>query len=226
MISDECLIRMDKICCAYDDVVALSFFSAEIRKGETAVIMGPNGCGKSTLLKIMNGLIFPEQGEYLFGGTRIDRRSMADTAFARAFHQKLGYLFQNVDSQLFHNNVEDEIAFGPLQMGLDESEAAKRTDDMIRMLDIEKLRRRAPYHLSTGEKKKVALASILAVNPEVIVLDEPISGLDMISQIWITDFLKQMKKAGRTIVIATHNEQFAEELEDRRITMTNPIQQD
>jgi cobalt/nickel transport system ATP-binding protein len=168
---------------------------------------------------MMNGLIFPEKGEYLFEGKPINKKTMSDSVFAKSFHQKVGYLFQNADSQLFHNCVEDEIAFGLIQMGKEESVVRQRVDDMISMIGIEKLRYRAPYHLSSGEKKKVALASILVVNPKVIVFDEPISGLDKTAQEWMVTFLEQMKQAGKTIVIATHNEELADKLGDRELNM-------
>ena len=213
------MIEMKDICFAYGDVVALSHVSFEVKQGETMILKGPNGSGKSTLLKMMNGLIFPEQGEYHFDGDLIDKKAMSDSVFAKSFHQKIGYLFQNADAQLFHNSVEDEIAFGLIQMQKEETEVMQRVNDMIAMIGIEKLRYRAPYHLSSGEKKKVALASILAVNPKVIVFDEPISGLDKTAQVWMVDFLEQMKHAGKTIVIATHNEDLATRLGDRELNM-------
>ena len=213
------MIEMKDICFAYGDVIALSHVSLEVKQGETVILKGPNGSGKSTLLKMMNGLVFPEQGEYLFEGEPVNKKTMSDSAFAKRFHQKIGYLFQNADSQLFHNCVEDEIAFGLIQMGKDETEVRKRVDDIISLIGIEKLRYRAPYHLSSGEKKKVALASVLVVNPKVIVFDEPISGLDKKAQEWMVAFLEQMKQVGKTIVIATHNEELADKLGDRELNM-------
>ncbi len=211
------MIQMQDICFSYEDAVVLSHFQMEIQEGETVILKGPNGCGKSTVLKLMNGLIFPERGTYLFEGKAVTKKTMEDAAFSRDFHRKIGYLFQNADSQLFHNSVEDEIAFALVQMGKEENEIHERVEDMLTLLDIEKLRRRAPYHLSSGEKKKVALASILVANPRVIILDEPISGLDRSTQEWMLDFFAQMKQAGKTIVIATHNEELAKRLGDREI---------
>ena len=211
------MIQMQDICFSYEDAVVLSHFQMEIREGETVILKGPNGCGKSTVLKLMNGLIFPERGTYLFEGKAVTKKTMEDAAFSRDFHRKIGYLFQNADSQLFHNSVEDEIAFALVQMEKEENEIHGRVEDMLTLLDIEKLRRRAPYHLSSGEKKKVALASILVANPRVIILDEPISGLDRSTQEWMLDFFAQMKQAGKTIVIATHNEELAKRLGDREI---------
>lgn len=211
------MIQMQDVCFAYEDAVVLSHFQMEIREGETVILKGPNGCGKSTVLKLMNGLIFPERGTYLFEGKAVTKKTMEDAVFARDFHRKIGYLFQNADSQLFHNSVEDEIAFALVQMGKEADEINERVEDMLTLLDIAKLRRRAPYHLSSGEKKKVALASILVANPRVIILDEPISGLDRSTQEWMLDFFAQMKQAGKTIVIATHNEELAKRLGDREI---------
>ena len=211
------MIQMQDICFSYEDAVVLSHFQMEIREGETVILKGPHGCGKSTVLKLMNGLIFPERGTYLFEGKAVTKKTMEDAAFSRDFHRKIGYLFQNADSQLFHNSVEDEIAFALVQMEKEENEIHGRVEDMLTLLDIEKLRRRAPYHLSSGEKKKVALASILVANPRVIILDEPISGLDRSTQEWMLDFFAQMKQAGKTIVIATHNEELAKRLGDREI---------
>ncbi|MCI5492541.1 MAG: energy-coupling factor ABC transporter ATP-binding protein [Lachnospiraceae bacterium] len=211
------MIQMQDICFSYEDAVVLSHFHMEIKEGETVILKGPNGCGKSTVLKLMNGLIFPELGTYLFDGQAVTKKTMEDAAFSRDFHRKIGYLFQNADSQLFHNSVEDEIAFALVQMGKEEAEIDKRVEDMLTLLDIAKLRQRAPYHLSSGEKKKVALASILVANPRVIILDEPISGLDRSAQEWMLDFFAQMKQAGKTIVIATHNEELARRLGDREI---------
>ncbi len=211
------MIQMQDVCFSYEDAVVLSHFQMEIREGETVILKGPNGCGKSTVLKLMNGLIFPERGTYLFEGKAVTKKTMEDAVFARDFHRKIGYLFQNADSQLFHNSVEDEIAFALVQMEKEENEIHGRVEDMLTLLDIEKLRRRAPYHLSSGEKKKVALASILVANPRVIILDEPISGLDRSTQEWMLDFFAQMKQAGKTIVIATHNEELAKRLGDREI---------
>ena len=106
-----------------------------------------------------------------------------------------------------------------MQMGFDEQEIQKRVDDMLEFLNIEKLRDRAPYHLSCGEKKKVAIASVLAVNPEVLILDEPFNFLDKASRIWLTEFLKSMKAAGKTIIIVTHSDELVQELDARVIRM-------
>ena len=202
------MIKLDDICFAYDDVPVLKHFSTEIADGEFVVIKGDNGCGKSTLLNIINALEFAEIGTYTFDGTVIDKKAVRNEQFAKAFHQKIGYVFQNTDAQLFCSSVYDEIAFAPRQMQLDEAEIAKRVDDMLKLTGTEQLKERAPFHLSMGEKKKVAVASVLAMNPQTLILDEPMNFLDKKSREWLVDFLDKMHSVGKTIIIVSHTDDF------------------
>lgn len=202
------MIKLDDICFAYDSTPVLKHFSTEIADGEFVVIKGDNGCGKSTLLNIINALKFAEIGTYTFDGTVIDKKAVKNEQFAKAFHQKIGYVFQNTDAQLFCSSVYDEIAFAPRQMQLDETEIAKRVDDMLKLTGTEHLKERAPFHLSMGEKKKVAVASVLAMNPQVLILDEPMNFLDKKSRQWLVEFLNQMHSVGKTIIIVSHTDDF------------------
>ena len=202
------MIKLDDICFAYDSTPVLKHFSTEVANGEFVVIKGDNGCGKSTLLNIINALEFAEIGTYTFDGTVIDKKAMKNEQFAKAFHQKIGYVFQNTDAQLFCSSVYDEIAFAPCQMQLDEAEVAKRVDDMLKLTGTEHLKERAPFHLSMGEKKKVAVASVLAMNPQVLILDEPMNFLDKKSREWLVKFLNQMHSVGKTIIIVSHTDNF------------------
>lgn len=212
-------IILKDICFAYDTEPVLSHFNLEINKGETVVLKGPNGCGKSTILKILNGLLFFDCGEYHFFNKEISEKSLKDSSFSKSFHQKIGYVFQNTDVQLFCSNVYDEVAFGARQMGLDEKEVEKRVDDMMKLLEIKKLSDRAPYHLSFGEKKRVAIASVLITNPDVLIFDEPLNGLDEKMQQWVVDFIIQMKKVDKTILVVTHNNELTEKIADRVVSM-------
>ena len=210
------MIKLDDICFAYDSTPVLKHFSTEIADGEFVVIKGDNGCGKSTLLNIINALEFAEIGTYTFDGAVIDKKAMKNEQFAKAFHQKIGYVFQNTDAQLFCSSVYDEIAFAPRQMQLDEAEVAKRVDDMLKLTGTEHLKERAPFHLSMGEKKKVAVASVLAMNPQVLILDEPMNFLDKKSRLWLVEFLNQMHSVGKTIIIVSHTDDF-DKMADRII---------
>ncbi|WP_455484894.1 energy-coupling factor ABC transporter ATP-binding protein [Eubacterium sp.] len=212
------MIKLDDICFAYDSTPVLKHFSTEVADGEFVVIKGDNGCGKSTLLNIINALEFAEIGTYNFDGTVIDKKAMKNEQFAKAFHQKIGYVFQNTDAQLFCSSVYDEIAFAPRQMQLDEAEVAKRVDDMLKLTGTEHLKERAPFHLSMGEKKKVAVASVLAMNPQVLILDEPMNFLDKKSREWLVEFLNQMHSVGKTIIIVSHTDDF-DKMADRIIEL-------
>jgi cobalt/nickel transport system ATP-binding protein len=126
-------------------------------------------------------------------------------------------IFQNSEAQLFCPTVLDEIKFGPLQLDIPEKDIHQRVNDVIEMLNIENLRDRAPYTLSGGEKKKVAIASILSINPDVLLLDEPTNGLDPRTQRWLVELLLEVKKSGKTIIIATHDLGIVEEVSDRAV---------
>lgn len=208
------LIEFDDYCYAYEDVPTLSHIDLSIDAGESVVLMGDNGSGKSTLLKAMSGLVLAQQGSYRFDGQEVDASSMRDASFSKHLHQRVGFIFQDSDAQLFCASVEDEIAFGPRQMQLAEEEVARRVDDVCQLLGIEKLRGRAPYNLSGGEQKKVALACILSMNPDVYCFDEPLNGLDQRTRSWLVGFLGQLKAAGKTLVIATHDQSLADEVAD------------
>jgi ABC-type cobalt transport system, ATPase component len=213
------LFSLDNVCFAYEGHIALRYITLDVARGETIVLQGSNGCGKSTLLKLLNGLVYAEEGTYRFDGDVINEKSLKDNIFSKKFHQRVGFIFQNSDVQLFCSNVEEEISFGPRQMGLSEEEVKQRTDDVIELLGIGDLRERAPYHLSGGEKRKVAIACILSMNPEALVLDEPLAGLDRKTQEWLVGFLLQLKEAGKTLIVSTHNDELAHTLADRLVVI-------
>ena len=215
------MIELKNVCYAYGKEIALRYINLNIQKGESVIIQGPNGCGKSTLIKLLNGIIFPMEGSYTYQGHEITEKTLKDTRFAKWFHQQMGYVFQNADTQLFCGSVEEEIAFGPTQMGLSENEIRQRTEDCLKLFGIEKLRERPPYHLSGGEKRKVSLACILSMNPEVLILDETLAGVDENTQKMLIDFLKKFHVSGKTLIIITHNNQLAKELGTRFIRMND-----
>lgn len=208
------LIEFDDFCFAYGEAPILRHVDLTICQGDCVVLMGDNGSGKSTLLRAMSGLIHPQQGTYRFDGQVVDEASMKDARFAKCLHQRVGFIFQDSDAQLFCASVEDEVAFGPAQMGLPAADVRRRVDDALALLGIEGLRARAPYNLSGGEKKKVALASVLTMNPDAYCIDEPMAALDRRTQVWLLGFLKELKSAGKTLVIATHDQSLADELAD------------
>ena len=195
--------------------VALKGINLQIKAGERLAIIGTNGCGKSTLLHLLDGLLFPTAGEVWAFGRRLTEEEFQDASFTAFFRQRVGFLFQNPDIQLFCPTVLDEIAFGPLQLGGSQEDALEKSWEMMKMLGLEKIAHRAPHQLSGGEKKRVALASVLAVNPDVLLLDEPTGGLDPRTQVWLVELLKDLHALGKTIVTATHDLSVLEDIADR-----------
>jgi cobalt/nickel transport system ATP-binding protein len=203
-----------------EGVDALAGITLDIRRGEQVAVVGPNGSGKSTLLKVLDGLVFPSAGSIRTFGRELTEDALQEPEFRREFRSRVGFVFQDADVQLFSANVYDELAFGPLQLGLAEAEVRERVEEIGRGLRLEKLLDRAPYTLSGGEKKRVAIASVLTMRPDVLLLDEPTNALDPRSQVWLLEVLTQMKRAGRTVVIATHDLSAAEEACDRMIVLS------
>lgn len=201
------IINLSHISYNYEETSALNDISLKIYAGELIFFTGPNGCGKSTLFKLLNGLIFPTKGEYYFDNKKIDKNTLQDNISAKSFHKRIGYIFQNPDVQLFNATVYDEIAFGPRQMNLDEEIIHQRVNELLIYLNIQHLQDRPPYHLSGGEQKKVALAAILALNPDVLMIDEPLNGLDNKTRQWFKDFIIDFIKANKTILISTHEQE-------------------
>jgi cobalt/nickel transport system ATP-binding protein len=171
------------------------------------------------LLQILDGLLFPTAGEARAFGQKLSEEKFREASFTAFFRKRVGLLFQSPDVQLFCPTVLDEIAFGPLQLDLPREEVIHKCQEMIRMLNLEKLSHRSPHQLSGGEKKKVALASVLALNPGVLLLDEPTSGLDPRTQVWLIEVLDELHALGKTIITATHDLSILEEIADRAYVM-------
>jgi cobalt/nickel transport system ATP-binding protein len=189
--------------------------SLGIHKGEKFAVIGSNGSGKSTILQILAGLLFPSQGKVFFYDYELSEKSLKERDFLRYFRERVGFVFQDSDIQLFCPTVMDELLFSPLQLGLEKSEAMERTNEIMQMLKIENLKDRPSYMLSGGEKKRVALGSVLTMNPEVLLLDEPTSGLDPKTQVFVLELILALNEAGKTIVIATHDLSLVDELQSK-----------
>lgn len=177
-------------------------------------LLGANGSGKSTLLRLLDGLLFADSGAIRFCGEPLSEDRFADDQFAYRFRRRVGFVFQNADVQLFCPTVFDEVAFGPLQLRLPGNEIRQRVNDTLDRFEISHLSDRAPHHLSGGEKKKVALASVLVLKPEVILLDEPTAGLDPRSQTHLIETLMDWTDETKTIITATHDLHMLEDMAD------------
>jgi cobalt/nickel transport system ATP-binding protein len=194
---------------------ALDRVTLTVRAGESLAVLGANGSGKSTVLKLMDGLYFPTGGTLRAFGKALTEQTLAEETFNFDFRRRVGLLFQDSDVQLFSPTVFDEVAFAPLQTEWTREEVIRRVESSLRALRIESLRDRPPHRLSGGEKRRVALASMLSLDPAIWLLDEPSAGLDPRSQSWLEDFMIDQVRAGKTIVTATHDLALAEAVADR-----------
>jgi cobalt/nickel transport system ATP-binding protein len=212
----EEIIRTENIGYNYiQKHCALDSISMAINKGEIFSVIGSNGSGKSTLLHILSGLLFPQEGKFWYKNDLITESSLKNSSFNSYFRESIGYVFQNSDNQLFCPTVFDELIFGPLQMGKDMQLAFQRAESVMDMLNITCLKDRPTYMLSGGEKKKVAIGSILTMNPDVLLMDEPMSGLDPKTRSFVIELIIQLNEAGKTIIITTHHLELVNHLQSK-----------
>ncbi|MDE3195771.1 MAG: ABC transporter ATP-binding protein [Acidobacteriota bacterium] len=198
----------------YEAHTALDGVTLRVAQGTRVALLGPNGSGKSTLLRLLDGLHFPAEGEIRFHGEALTPERFEDDRFAFDFRRRVGLVFQNPDVQLFNPTVFDEVAFAPLQLRWPKDEIRARVHEILDRLEILHLRDRAPHQLSGGEKKRVALASVFILDPEVLLLDEPTAALDPRSQSQIIDFLIGWGEGSKTIITATHDLGLVEDIAD------------
>lgn len=182
------------------DYQALKGVSLKIERGQMVALLGKNGAGKSTLFLNLNGIYEPDEGKVFIDGEELkyDKKSLLK------FRQKVGIVFQNPDDQIFAPTVEEDVAFGPLNLGLPMEEVQDRVEEALERVGMSGFEKKAPHHLSGGQKKRVAIAGILAMKPEIMVLDEPTAGLDPQGVTDLSILLNELNEEGITIVISTH----------------------
>ncbi len=224
------LYELQNVGYRYEDgTPALSDISFTL--GQSAALLGANGSGKSTLLRLLSGLYFASEGSVRFDGAELSEKALQDPDFRQRFRQSVGFVFQNAEAQLFNATVFDEVAFGPRRLGLDEATLQARVRDTLEFLGIAHLSDRAPFRLSGGEKRRVAIASVLSMNPQVLLFDEPFLGLDPRGQTWLVRTLRELQAAGKTTLIATHTLDLVPRIaetavvlgEDHRLLAVGPI---
>ena len=208
------MIEVEDIQFTYPNrVEALKGVSLVIKDGEFVAIMGQNGAGKTTLVKHFNGLLKPSKGIVRVNGVETTKTSVA------ALSRNAGFVFQNPDHQLFSETVEEEIAFALKNFGFEAGVIEKRINWALNLLGLEQYRKTSPFLLSGGERKRVALASVLAWNPETLILDEPTIGQDYQQKEKLRQFIAQMQAQGKTVVIVTHDVEFVAECNPRVLLM-------
>lgn len=219
-MEDNILYEIKDISYSYlDRFIALNQINLKIKKGERLALLGANGCGKSTLLLALAGLIFPRRGAIRFCGDALREERLGDASFQRSFRGRVGIVFQNSDVQLFNSNVEDEISFGLLQLELSKDQIDRRLKEYISLMDIAHLKERHPQNLSMGEKKRVAIASVLAMEPEVLLLDEPTAGLDPKTTRHLIEAVSAFGAKGCTIITATQDIHIVPEIAERVVVL-------
>jgi cobalt/nickel transport system ATP-binding protein len=189
--------------------------SFHIRKGEKIALVGPNGAGKSTLLLMFNGMIRPDSGTLLVG----DEPIRYDKASLRMLRKRVGFVLQNPDRQIIAPTVYQDVAFGPVNLGYSESEVKETVERSLQYVGLEAFERRPPHHLSGGEKKRVAIAGVLAMDPDILVFDEPTTNLDPSGSEEIMDLLDELNQEGKTVIISTHDIELAYQWADRAILL-------
>lgn len=219
---EDYMIKMENVTYEYKSLIddsiqqAVKNINIEIKKGEFLVILGHNGSGKSTLAKLMNGLITPTYGDvYVMGMNTKDEENIWN------IREKAGMVFQNPDNQIVATIVEEDVAFGPENLGIPPEEIRRRVDKALEIVEMTEYKKHAPHLLSGGQKQRVAIAGILAMKPDCIILDEPTAMLDPIGRIEVMNTIKKLnKEENKTIVLITHYMEEAVEA-DRIIVLEN-----
>jgi cobalt/nickel transport system ATP-binding protein len=210
------LIETTDLTYTYQDgTKALQNINLSIKKNDRIAILGPNGAGKSTLLKIISGLLFPFEGSVTILGNALKKKNVKN------IYGKLGLLFQDPDDQIFMPNVWDDVAFGPINIDLDEKEIKKRVRYALNHTELTGFEKRVPHHLSFGEKKRVAIAGIIAMKPQILLLDEPTANLDSKTR---EEFMGVINTLKTTVIIATHDVNSAIRMADKAFVInTNQL---
>ncbi len=210
------MIILKNIYYKYDTNVVLNDINLSIKEKERIVILGVNGCGKTTLLKILNALVFPQKGSYNYYDVLITEKKIKERDFSRRFRREVVLLFQNPDVMLFNPTVYDEMAFSLRQLQLKENEVKEKVLYWANLFELMPFLDFPPFKLSGGQKQKLCLACLLAIEPKFLLLDEPTANLDPKTSGWLIDLLYDLQIA---TVVTTHNISLAPELGERLIVM-------
>lgn len=214
----DTILELKNISFAYsDERLALDSVNVKINKGERIAILGNNGAGKSTFFLICNGILEPETGELFHRGNLVTRKKQ-DLYNLR---KSVGIVFQDAENQIIASTVESEVSFGPMNLGLPKDEVINRVDEALDRMDLTEFKKRAPQYLSGGEKQRVSIADILAMHPDIILLDEPTASLDAKNVALLEKTLDELSNSGITLLISCHDIEFAYRFANRAIVFSN-----
>lgn len=209
------LLEIKNLSFAYEDKQVLKDIHVTVESGEKIAVMGSNGAGKSTFFLNLNGVLQSDQGEIFLDGNKIGKKDFGK------LHEKVGFVFQDADSQIIASNVKAEISFGPMNLGLPRDEVLRRVKSAITYMNLEDFTDRAPHYLSGGEKKRVSIADILAMESEILIFDEPMAALDPVNAENVEQVLSRLHDDGKTLLIATHDVDFAYRFADRVLVFSD-----
>lgn len=209
------LLQVKDLCFSYDEKPVLKHINITVRKGEKIAVMGSNGAGKSTFFLNLNGVLQPDSGDILLEGKKLKKKDFKE------LHRRVGFVFQDADSQIIASNVKAEISFGPMNLGLSKEEVKNRVAAAIEYMELSQFEDRAPQYLSGGEKKRVSIADILAMETDVLIFDEPMAALDPVNAQNVESILKRLYEDGKTLLIATHDVDFAYRYADRILVFSD-----
>ena len=203
-MEQKVILQVRDLQYAYsDEKMALKGVNLDIRQGERIAVMGSNGAGKSTFFLNINGVLQSEHGEIFYRGQKMTKKTMND------LRKNVGIVFQDADSQIIASTVQAEVSFGPMNLKLSRDEVSNRVDEALAYMNLTDFCNRPPHYLSGGEKKRVSIADIIAMHPEIIVFDEPTAALDPVNADMLEEVLEKMAQEGKTIMISTHDVDFA-----------------
>ncbi|MCI8672117.1 MAG: ABC transporter ATP-binding protein [Lachnospiraceae bacterium] len=201
---NEPILQVNDLHYSYDDTqAALKGISVSIYPGERIAVIGSNGAGKSTFFLNINGVLSPEQGEIFYHGTKITKKSLPQ------LRKNIGIVFQDADNQIIASSVKAEVSFGPMNLKLPREEVVRRVNMAMEYMNITEYGDRPPHYLSGGEKKRVAIADIIAMEPDVIIFDEPTAALDPLNAAMLEEVLEKLSAEQKTLLISTHDVDFA-----------------
>lgn len=215
-IEQQPILQVKDIHFQYnDEKETLKGISLDIHEGEKIAVLGSNGAGKSTFFLNINGVLKSSSGQIIYRGKTIDKKSLNE------LRKNVGIVFQDADNQIIASTVEAEVSFGPMNLKLPREEVINRVDKALRYMNIFDFKKRAPHYLSGGEKKRVSIADIIAMESEIIIFDEPTAALDPLNAAMLEEVLGKMSEEGRTMLISTHDVDFAYRWADRAVVFSN-----
>jgi len=209
---EEILLQAEDLCYSYGQgKEVLRDINITVRKGEKIVVLGSNGAGKSTCFLNLNGVYRPDSGRILYRGKEIGKKDLNE------LRKNVGIVFQDADNQIIASTVFAEVSFGPMNLKLPREEVKKRVEDALEYMNLGSMRDRPPHYLSGGEKKRVSIADIIAMESEVVIFDEPTASLDPVNVEMLEGVLDKMNEMGKTLLISTHDVDFAYRFADRAV---------